>query len=442
MHKIQISFSVTISSIVFIISMSHKQQLQNAKKASRSVALLSSEEKNTLLLSVANLLEESVEEILVENAKDMAAQEEGAMNDRLLLTPERIVNMAQEVRSVADLPDPVGEVVDTRTRPNNLEIERIRVPLGVVGMIYESRPNVTLDAAVLCLKAGNAVVLKGGKEAVHSSRILANIVRKALKAHGRSPEAVQFLDPPTRSVTAELLSARGLVDVIIPRGGKGLIEFVLENAKVPVLETGASVVHTYVDVSANIPSALDIVMNEKIRRVSVCNALDTLLLHEGIAEFFLPLLSEQFQILSKEKGIPLVHLFVDEASHRILKSTGYSHLSFAAPKTYATEWLDYVMNIRLVLGLDEALEHIREYSLGHSESVCAEDQVVSERFLREVDSACVYHNASTCFSDGAEFGLGAEIGISTQKLHARGPFALEALTSTKWVIRGNGQVRG
>lgn len=424
-----------------ILSMSPKQKMQRAKQASRSIALLSSEEKNTLLLSVANLLEENIQEILLENAKDMTLQEQNSMNDRLLLTPERIKNMANEVRSVANLPDPVGEILDTRRHANGLEIERIRVPLGVVGMIYESRPNVTIDAAVLCLKAGNAVVLKGGKEAIHSNRALANTVRQALEAHGYSPEAVQFLDPPTRNATAQMLSAREFLDVLIPRGGKGLIEFVLQNATVPVLETGASVVHTYVDASADISSALTIVVNEKIRRVSVCNALDTLLLHHNVAEDFLPLLSDVFQMLSAEQGVPLVRIFADSVSRKIFQKEQYPALFSASSKTYATEWLDYAMNIRLVSGLDEALEHIRTYSLGHSESVCAEDRLVSERFLREVDSACVYHNASTCFSDGAEFGLGAEIGISTQKLHARGPFALEALTSTKWIIRGSGQIR-
>ena len=408
------------------------------------MALLSSSQKNNFLFSVAEALEQNWEEIVSENAQDVArakAQGASAMIDRLLLNKDRVLAIARDVRNVARLEDEVGKVVHETTRPNGLFLQNVRCPLGVVGIIYESRPNVTVDAAVLAIKSGNAVVLKGGKEAIASNRALVRIMKDVLLSHHLPSSAIEFLDTTERKATAELLHARGMIDVVIPRGGKGLIAFVVENAKVPVIETGASVVHTFVDASANIDEAVAIVVNEKTRRVSVCNALDTLLLEETIAEQFLTKLSKAFLVSSQKNGFPIVKIHAKETVLSLLHD--YPDVAKVSLKEgdYSTEWLDYEMSVRIVKDINEAITHIQTYSLGHSESICSNTPEHIEAFFARVDSACVYANASTCFSDGAQFGLGAEIGISTQKMHVRGPFALEGLTSTKWIIRGSGQIR-
>ncbi len=400
-----------------------QNQAQAAVRASRTLAILSSDAKNRALNQIALALLERSDEILAANRDDVERAGNDVMLDRLQLTPDRIHAMVEDLKTVVALPDPLGEILDEHTRPNGLTIRRVRVPLGVVGMIYESRPNVTVDAAVLCLKSGNAVMLKGGSEAISTNRVLVKIMREAVakSAEGEPndgadlADAIQFIDSTDRAVTAEFLKLKGFLDVIIPRGRKGLIDFVAQNATVPVIETGASVVHTYVDEAADLDMALAIVVNAKTRRVSICNALDTVLVHEKIAEDFL----EKLKAPMAEHHVELRY---DDAS-------------------FGKEFLDYILAVKVVKSLDEALAHIAQYSLKHSEAIVTQDRATAERFLNEVDAACVYWNASTQFTDGAQFGLGAEMGVSTQKLHARGPFALEGLTSYKWVIYGNGQTR-
>jgi len=414
--------------------MNIQSQIEKAGKASRSVALLTADQKNRALKQIAALLTKQSKEILKENAKDVRLAGKGPKTDRLMLNAERIKGIAAETLNVARLSDSVGQVIDKRVRPNGLVITRVRVPLGVIAMIYEARPNVTVDASVLCLKSGNAVILKGGSDAINTNRILAKIIRQALKESEIDPEAVQFIDSTDRSVTEQLLKTKQGIDCAIPRGGKGLIDFVTENSRIPVIVTGASVVHVYVDKKVDIKKAVNIVVNAKTRRVSICNAMDVLLVHKAIASKFLPKLSAAL----KEKQ-PLVEIHADKAVQKFLAP--YSKLRTLGSVDFDTEFLDYKMSIKLVGGLDEALEHIAAHSLKHSEAIVTEDKKAAEKFLQSVDAACVYHNASTQFSDGAQFGLGAEIGISTQKLHARGPFALEGLTTYKWVVRGKGQVR-
>lgn len=382
------------------------------KLASRHLASLSTEAINTLLVDMANAVERGTDAILAANAHDLERMDPADPKyDRLRLTAERISGIAADCRNVASLPSPLGRVLSHRTLPNGLDISRISVPFGVIGVIYEARPNVTLDVAALCLKAGSAVVLKGGSDAEESNKAICAVIHNVLFEHGLDPATVTLL-PATREATAELLSAEGLVDLIIPRGSAGLIRYVRENSKVPVIETGAGVVHCYVDKDADMEMAKRIIHNAKCRRVSVCNALDCLLVHRDLE----PRLSE---LLAPMQGQVQFH---------------YGE--------FGREWLSHDLSIRVVSGLDEALAHIRTYGSGHSESIVTANQDTADRFLREVDAACVYHNAPTSFTDGAQFGLGAEIGISTQKLHARGPMALEEITTSKYVIRGNGQTRG
>ena len=381
------------------------------KMASRNMASLSVEAVNSLLSDLADALEDSTDIILAANASDLARMDASDPRyDRLLLTPERISAIASDCRNVATLPSPLGRVLSHRVLPNGLDVSRVSVPFGVIGVIYEARPNVTLDVTALCLKAGSAVILKGGSDAEESNRAICSVIHNTLFEHGLDPATVTLL-PATREATAELLSAEGLVDLIIPRGSAGLIRYVRENSKIPVIETGAGVVHCYVDKDADIEMARNIVYNAKCRRVSVCNALDCLLVHRSI-EHRLP------EILAPMQDTVNIHFF-----------------------DFGREWLSHDLSIRFVSDVDDALSHIRQYGSGHSESIVTENQSVAERFLREVDAACVYHNAPTSFTDGAQFGLGAEIGISTQKLHARGPMALEEITTSKYVIRGNGQMR-
>ena len=382
------------------------------KLASRHLASLSTEAINTLLVDMANAVERGTDAILAANAHDLERMAPADPKyDRLRLTAERISGIAADCRNVASLPSPLGRVLSHRTLPNGLDISRISVPFGVIGVIYEARPNVTLDVAALCLKAGSAVVLKGGSDAEESNKAICAVIHNVLFEHGLDPATVTLL-PATREATAELLSAEGLVDLIIPRGSAGLIRYVRENSKVPVIETGAGVVHCYVDKDADMERAKRIVHNAKCRRVSVCNALDCLLVHRDLE----PRLSE---LLAPMEGQVQFH---------------YGE--------FGREWLSHDLSIRVVSGLDEALAHIRTYGSGHSESIVTANQDTADRFLRDVDAACVYHNAPTSFTDGAQFGLGAEIGISTQKLHARGPMALEEITTSKYIIKGNGQTRG
>ncbi len=386
---------------------------EDIKTASRLLAACSESEINALLVDIADELERRIPEVLEANAKDQARMDPAnPMFDRLVLNEERLRGIAADTRKVATLPSPLGRTLEERTLPNGLEIKRVSVPFGVIGVIYEARPNVTVDVASLCLKAGSACILKGGSDADDSCQALVRVIHAALSRHGLPAEAVTLL-PATREATAELLAARGLVDVLIPRGSSRLINYVRENASVPVIETGAGVVHCYVDGEADLDMAARIVENAKCRRVSVCNALDCLLVDKSLE----PQLD---RILAPMQGRVTFHR--DEAS-------------------WGTEWLSYDLAIRLVDGVDGAMDHIRRFGSGHSESIVTQNRATAEKFLRGVDAACVYWNAPTSFTDGAQFGLGAEIGISTQKLHARGPMALEAITTYKWTIKGNGQTR-
>lgn len=410
-------------------------QAKKAKEASYVLAKLSTEAKNEALKKIAGRLRANKEEILKANKMDIKNGEKkglGNMIDRLMLNEQRIDGICDECLNVAGLEDHIGKIMDETKRPNGLRIQRVRCPLGVIGIIYESRPNVTVDAAVLCMKSGNAVILKGGSDALNSNRALVKIMKEALSETEVPEDAVQFIDTVDRAVTDEFLKLSDYLDVIIPRGGKGLIKHVTENAHVPVIQTGASVVHIYVDEKFDIEKAVPVIVNSKTRRVSICNALDVLLVHKNSAASLLPLLAEKL----KEHS---VEIRACEKAFPALKN--YPNLKNLTPSDYDTEFLDYIMAVKIVDSLDEALEHIKEHSLKHSEAIITENESNAKRFLKEVDSACVFWNAATQFSDGAQFGLGAEIGISTQKLHVRGPFALEGLTAFKWNIYGNGQTR-
>lgn len=417
------------------------RQFALAKEAAPALALAPSSTRQAALAALADLLEASVPAILAANEQDLAAAGDSPLIDRLRLDASRIVAMAAAVRSVAALPDGLGETLEDRLMPSGIRVQRVRVPIGVIGMIYESRPNVTIDAASLAIRSGNAIVLKGGKEALHTNRRLASLVANALTQAGLPANGVQFLDTAGREATVALLDARGLIDLVIPRGGKGLIDYVVQHAQVPVIETGAGVVHTYLDRSADLNMALDVVLNEKLRRPSVCNAVDTVLLHEAVAAEFLPRLAAALTAAATERHLPLTRLHTDRACLDLLTVAGYPSVVPLTAVDPDTEWLDYALNLITVPSIDAALAHIRQHSSGHSESIIATDPQLLDRFAVEVDSACVFLNTSTAFADGGEFGLGAEIGISTQKLHARGPFALEALTTYKWLITGSGQTR-
>jgi len=410
-------------------SASTQEKLLRARNASAKLALLSTDEKNALLLGIADAINAGSQTILAANREDVASSGlEGAMLDRLLLTAERVAEMAQGVRDVAALNDPIGETLTEWTRPNGLRIRKVRVPLGVVGIIYESRPNVTVDTAVLALKTGNAIVLRGGKEAARSNQRLVEI----LAAVPGVPEgAIELLDSSTRQSVQELIKARGMVDVIIPRGGAGLITFVTENSSVPVIETGAGNCHIFVDESADFEMADRIVINAKTQRPSVCNAAEKVLVHERIAEEYVPrivrkLIDAGVEVRGDEKSRSLAAGLVIEP---------------ASEQDWYEEYLRLCMGVRVVASADEAIAHINCYSTKHSDSIVTRNEANARKFLRGVDSAAVYWNASTRFTDGAEFGFGAEMGISTQKLHCRGPFALAELTSSKYEIVGTGQVR-
>ena len=397
------------------------------------LACMPEETKNRALLAAAEGLVCDAGRILEANAKDVADGEAKGMHpglvDRLRLTEGRIQAMAEGLRQVSALPDPVGEVLDSFLRPNGLKIEKRRVPLGVIGIIYESRPNVTADAFALCFKAGNACILKGGSDALSSNLAIAESIRSSLEKCGINPDAVQLITDTNRAVTAQFMRMNEYVDVLIPRGGAGLIRAVVEQSTVPVIETGTGNCHIYLDEYADLTKAIPIILNAKTQRIGVCNACESLVVHEAVRERFLPALA---QVL-REKS---VELRGDSRAREAVPDMGA-----ATEEDFGTEYLDYILSIKTVDSLEEAIRHINHYSTGHSDAILTEDAERAERFLNEVDSACVYVNASTRFTDGFEFGFGAEIGISTQKLHARGPMGLRELTSYKYVIRGNGQIR-
>lgn len=410
-----------------------KAKAQAAKQAAAKLAVTSTAVKNAALLAMAAALEAQQSEILAANERDMTAAAakgmKSSMLDRLKLTAERISGMADGLRQVAGLADPVGNVIDGKTLPNGLHITKIRVPLGVIGIIYEARPNVTADAAGLCLKSGNAVILKGGSEAMESNKTVTAILAQAAEGAGIPAGSIQFIDTSDRQAVQDLIHMNGLVDVVIPRGGAGLIQAVVRNASVPVIETGAGVCHTYVDKDANVEMAMKIAFNAKVQRPSVCNAMETLLVHKDIADKFLPMMLMMYNSSA-------VEIRGDEA---VQEYSGQVHP--ATEEDWSTEYGDLRLSVKIVDSIEEAMAHIAKYGTGHSECIVTDNYQAAQLFQYTVDAAAVYVNASTRFTDGNEFGFGAEIGISTQKLHARGPMALPELTSTKYLINGNGQVR-
>ncbi len=414
--------------------MDYQIYFDNAVKASRKLNSLSTEKVNQVLRDIASSLLEFTAVILEANAIDLAKMSAADPKyDRLKLSKERLEGMAQEVRNVVALKSPLAEVISGQVLPNGLELTKIRVPLGVIGVIYEARPNVTLDVFALCFKTGNVVVLKGGTDADTSNKAIMQIIHQVLIANDIDINVAVLL-PPERAATAALLNARGFVDVLIPRGSQALINYVRENSKVPVIETGAGIVHTYFDISGDLEMGRAIVFNAKTRRVSVCNALDCLLIHNGR-------LKDLWHIVEPMVAAS-VQIFADADSYAVLKEYYPAHLlQHAQAEDFGTEFLDYKMSVKTVLNLNDALAHIAKYSSKHSEAIIADDEEAILAFFTAVDAAAVYANASTAFTDGGQFGLGAEIGISTQKLHARGPMGLTELTSYKWVVKGNGQIR-
>ena len=412
--------------------------LMGAKAAARKASALTSELKNATLLKMADALEKGTSDILKANAIDLENATgvlPTVMLDRLRLDEKRILAMAQGIREVAALPDPIGGVLESNVLPNGLVVTKTRVPLGVIGIIYESRPNVTSDAAALCFKSGNACVLRGGKDAYFSSAAIVKLLRGALADMGIDENFVNLPEDTSRESANALMTAVGFIDALIPRGGAGLIRSCVENAKVPCIQTGTGICHIYVDEHADLEKALNIVENAKTSRPSVCNAAEVCIVHEAVAERFLPLLQERLCEKRLSLGLPPVELRLDEKAFAILGGVK------AGENDFDTEFLDYILAVKTVSSLGEAITHIADHSTGHSDCIVTENKAAAERFTLAVDSAAVYVNASTRFTDGGEFGKGCEIGISTQKLHARGPMGLEELTSYKYIVRGNGQVR-
>ena len=409
-----------------------------AKQASHRLAYIGTDIKNQALNNIANDLLDKQDKILAANKIDYEAGQESGMGpallDRLMLDASRLKAIAADTRTVASLADPTGEMFEMRTLPNGLQVGKRRVPLGVIGAIYESRPNVTVDISALCLKSGNCVILRGGKETINSNTAIVKVIQEAINKAGIPDGAVQFIEHTDRVLINHLLKMNDVIDLVIPRGGAGLINFVKENATMAVVSGGIGVCHTYIDKSANLENAAVIVYNAKVQRPTVCNALDTVLVHADIADTFLPKMAAE---LAKAK----VEMHCDERSMSILKSNTSLKLVPAVDDDWGKEFLALIAAVKVVDSLDEALEHIERYTSGHSEAIITEDYTAAMRFLNEVDAACVYVNASTRFTDGSQFGLGAEVGISTQKLHARGPLGLKELTTYKWVIFGSGQVR-
>ena len=409
-----------------------------SRQASRKLARLSTDDKNHVLINLSGFLRTEQEAVLLANQEDyQEAKAEGldeSLLDRLLLTSDRLEGMADEIQRVSELPDPIGEVIETSSLPNGLVTSRRRVPLGVVGSIYEARPNVTVDIFGLCLKAGNACILRGGKETIRSNTALVALIRKALIDAGVTEDAVQFVDNPDRSLVDAMLKMDEYIDLLVPRGGASLVRFVAENANMPAVTGGIGVCHTYVDKAADLDMAVEIVHNAKVRRPSICNALDTVLVHSDIAAAGLPL-------MAKELTGSGVELHCDNRALSILRLEALGSALPATEDDWGREFLSLIAAVKVVDSLEEALGHIDTYGSGHSEAIITEDDSAAIRFLDEVDAAAVYVNASTQFTDGGQFGLGAEVGISTQKFHARGPMGLKELTSYKWVIVGKGQTR-
>ena len=411
-----------------------KEMGARALNAKYALQKLTATEKNKALLHASEALLSHTEEILSANEKDIKAGKEKGMHegllDRLALTETRIAAMAEGLRQIAALEDPIGEIMDTFIRPNGLKISKVRVPLGVIGIIYESRPNVTADAFGLCFKAGNAVILKGGSDALLSNKAITAVLRNALQESGICADALQLIDSGDREITKAFMKMKEYVDVLIPRGGAGLIRSVVENSTIPVIETGTGNCHIYVDKEADLNMAVSIIINAKTQRIGVCNACESLVIHKDIKDAFLPVLAE---------GLRAHHVEMrgDEAVREVL-----SDCLPATEEDYASEYLDYIISMKTVADVDEAIAHINKYNTKHSEAIITKNELTAEKFLKEIDAACVYVNASTRFTDGFEFGFGAEIGISTQKLHARGPMGLKELTSYKYQIHGNGQIRG
>ena len=406
--------------------------LKHAKSASRIIATLDPKTKNDVLADMAGTLESQSERIIFENQKDLDDAKKNnlssAMVDRLLLNSKRIAEMAKAIREIASLKEPIGRVLEGWVVPSGIKIEKVTIPIGVIGIIYESRPNVTSDTAALCFKSGNACVLKGGKEAFHSNAIIASLLQEVLEKHNLPKEIISLLPDASREGVAQLIKMDKYVDLIIPRGGEALIRFVSENATVPVVKHDKGVCHTYVDKDANLEKAIEIVLNAKCQRPSACNSLETLLVHEAIAKDFLPRMKEALLLTGAQiKGC--------EKTHELL------NVPLAEDEDYHTEHLCNALNIKIVENMDEAIVHIAEYGSSHSEAILSENYTLVERFLNEVDAACVYANASTRFTDGGEFGFGAEVGISTNKLHARGPMGINDLTTYKFKVYGKGQIR-
>jgi glutamate-5-semialdehyde dehydrogenase len=415
-----------------------KDILLQAKQAAREASALTTEIKNAALLCMADALEENADEILQANEMDMLAAEgvlPSVMLDRLRLTKARIEGMAKGVREVAALPDPVGVSLEKNLLANGLTVEKVRVPLGVIGIIYESRPNVTSDAAALCFKSGNVCILRGGKDAFHTSYAIVQILRTVLDDIGINPNFINLPTDTSRQSANELMTAVGYVDALIPRGGAGLIRSCVENAKVPCIQTGTGICHVFVDADADFSKALDIIDNAKTSRPSVCNAEEVCLVDQAIADKFLPLLKSRLVDSRIASNLQPVELRSCEKAHAILGGKK------AGENDFDTEFLDYILAVKVVSGVDEAISHIAQHSTGHSDCIVTRNAETADKFTRSVDSAAVYVNASTRFTDGGEFGKGCEIGISTQKLHARGPMGLEELTSYKYIVRGNGQIR-
>ncbi len=418
--------------------MTTQELLHRARQAKGAMALAGTEAKNRALRAMADALADSIQSVLTANGLDLIEAKgtvSTVMLDRLALSEERILSMAQGVRDVAGLPDPVGQVLTRRKRPNGLVIDKTAVPMGVIAIIYESRPNVTSDAAALALKAGSACVLRCGKEAHRSAAAIVSALRQGLAAAGLPQDALGLVEDISRQSARELMTASGLVDLLIPRGGAGLIRACVDNATVPVIETGTGICHIYVDRDADLDMALDIVENAKCSRPSVCNAAEVCLVHREIAGEFLPRLAERLTVRRNKEGLPPVELRLDEAAGAIIRGVP------AGPEDFDTEFLDYILAVGVVDGVDGACAHIAAHSTGHSEAIITENAGAAKRFTAAVDSAAVYWNASTRFTDGGEFGLGCEMGISTQRLHARGPMGLAELCAYKYIIRGTGQVR-
>ena len=412
---------------------------KNAQMASRVLAILTTEQKNDALLAIANELEAKVELVLAENALDVhAAREKGigeALLDRLTLTPTRVDGLVTDIRRVTELPDPVGADMESRLLLNGMRVTKRRIPFGVVGVIYEARPNVTIDIATLCLKTGNASILRGGSETLRSNKALVDIIQSALSTKGLPAAAVQYIDNPDRALVSELLRMDEYVDILIPRGGAKLHRLCKDQSTIPVITGGIGICHVFVDEECDVESAVNIIENAKVQRPSVCNALDTVLVHERVAESLLPKLAERLA------SYPVLLKAVPKAKE-ILEQHGYDkHLDLAGPDDFSQEWMALILGIKIVHSIDEAIVHIHEHSMDHSDSIVTTNWARANQFINEVNSSAVFVNASTRFNDGGQFGLGAEVAVSTQKLHARGPMGLEELTTYKWIGVGDGHIR-